>query len=86
MGAVIPVWILRYGGQVIKEVRQDETMYKITVTCRRSSAAEDWQPGPRANASSIHRRPRIACSRRARSSSLNRRAAIGNSSRSSRCM
>ena len=43
MGAVIPVWILGYDGQVIKEVRQDETTGKITVTCRRSSAAEGWQ-------------------------------------------
>jgi len=31
MGAVIPVWILGYDGQVIKEVRQDETTGKITV-------------------------------------------------------
>lgn len=35
MGAVIPVGILGYEGQVIKEVRQDETTGKITVVCRR---------------------------------------------------
>jgi len=35
MGAIIPVGILGYEGQVIKEVRQDETTGKITVVCRR---------------------------------------------------
>lgn len=35
MGAVIPVGILGYEGQVIKEVRQDEATGKITVVCRR---------------------------------------------------
>jgi len=35
MGAVIPVGILGYEGQVIKEVRQDEATGKVTVICRR---------------------------------------------------
>lgn len=35
MGAVIPVGILGYEGQVIKDVRQDEATGKITVVCRR---------------------------------------------------
>ena len=35
MGAVIPVGILGYEGQVIKEVRQDEATGKVTVVCRR---------------------------------------------------
>jgi transposase len=35
MGAVIPVGILGYEGQVIKEVREDETTGKVTVICRR---------------------------------------------------
>lgn len=35
MGAVIPVGILGYEGQVIKDVRQDEATGKITVVCHR---------------------------------------------------
>lgn len=35
MGAVIPVGILWYEGQVIKEVRQDGATGKVTVACRR---------------------------------------------------
>jgi transposase len=35
MGAIIPVGILGYEGQVIKEVRQDERTGKVTVVCRR---------------------------------------------------
>jgi hypothetical protein len=35
MGAVIPAGILVYEGQVIKEVRHDEAIGKVTVICRR---------------------------------------------------
>ena len=50
MGAVIPVGILGYEGQVIKEVRQDEATGKITVVCRRDRRHRpvDAKSGPRA--------------------------------------
>jgi transposase len=35
MGAVIPAGILGYEGQVIKDVRQDESTGKVTIVCRR---------------------------------------------------
>lgn len=50
MGAVIPVGILGYEGQVIKEVRQDEATGKVTVVCRRDRRhrpvdAQSGRPG-----------------------------------------